>query len=162
MNMIKLYHRKENFALYTIKETPNEQPELQCWEGRGDPQYKPEEAIISPALSPKQREEIKSILQKYKQVFSNKPGVAKGVVHKIDTGDAQPVAVTPYQIMGPYVGKVRAELDEMLKANIIIPSISPWAALIVLVDKPDGNICFCIDYQKLNHFTKTDLTRCLG
>ena len=60
-------------------------------------------------------DEARVLLQKYKQVFSNKPGVAMGVLHKIDTGDAAPIAVTPYRAMGPYVAKVRKELDEMLK-----------------------------------------------
>ena len=44
----------------------------------------------------------------------------------------------------------------MLKAEIITPSESPWAAPIVLIDKPDSRIRFCVDYQKLNHVTKMD------
>ena len=57
------------------------------------------------------------MLQKYKQVFSNKPGVANGLLHKIDTRDAPPIAVSPYRVTGPYVAKVRKELDEMLKGE---------------------------------------------
>ena len=69
-------------------------------------------------------------------MFSHKPGVAKGVMYRIDTGDAQPIAVTPYQITGSYVDKICTELNEMLKADIITASMSPWAAPIILVDKP--------------------------
>ncbi|CAI5797801.1 Hypothetical predicted protein [Podarcis lilfordi] len=79
-----------------------------------------------------------------------------GVVHHIDTGDAKPIAVNPHRITGEYVGKVSNEIRAMLKAGIITTSESPWAAPIVLLDKSDGAIRFCLDYRKLNHVTKAD------
>ena len=77
-------------------------------------------------------------------------------MHKLGTGDAPPQSVTPYRVTGPYVEKVRKELDDMLKENIIVPSSSPWSAPIVLLNKPDGSVRFCVDYRKLNHVTKPD------
>ena len=113
VTMIKPY-RKEN-DVYVIKEVDNEKHELQYWEGRGEPHYNPEDVKISHTLTPERQDEVRALLQKYKQVFSNKPCVVKGVVHKIDTGDAPLQAVTPYRVTGPYVAKVHQELDEMLK-----------------------------------------------
>lgn len=45
---------------------------------------------------------------------------------------------------------VRKELDDMLKADVIRPSKSPWASPIVLVDNKDGTVCFCVDFRKMN------------
>ena len=70
INMIKPYCEKENWVLYAIREGPEEKQELQCWEGRGEPQYNPEDVILSRTLSQSQKKEIGTLLQKYNAVFS--------------------------------------------------------------------------------------------
>ena len=47
-----------------------------------------------------------------------------------------------------------AEVQKMLKDDVIEPSSSPWASPIVLVKKKDGSLQYCIDYQKLNAITQ--------
>lgn len=42
----------------------------------------------------------------------------------------------------------------MLKDDVIQPSSSPWASLVVLVRKKDNSLRVCIDYRKLNLVTK--------
>ena len=44
----------------------------------------------------------------------------------------------------------------MLEAKVIRPSCSPWASPIVLVEKKDGTVRFCVDYRKVNSVTKLD------
>ncbi|XP_078239566.1 uncharacterized protein LOC144585994 [Pogona vitticeps] len=156
VNALKPYYRGEQRVLFAIKAAESEEAELPFWEGRGEVKYNPEEVKISPALTQDQQQELKMLLSKYHQVFSNKPGIVKGVMHRIHTGDAPPQAVSPYRVTGPYRDKVRKELDEMLRENIIVPSSSPWSSPIVLVDKPDGSIRFCVDYRKLNRVTTPD------
>ena len=75
---------------------------------------------------------------------------------EINTGDAKPVAATPYRISPKERDIIRAEVGKMLKLGCIKPSKSPWASLPVLVDKPDGTKRFCVDYRGLNAVSKAD------
>ena len=67
-----------------------------------------------------------------------------------------PVRQKSYRI--PYSKRevVREELDHMLQNGVIQPSTSPWASPIVLVQKKDGGVRFCVDYRKLNAVAKFD------
>lgn len=42
----------------------------------------------------------------------------------------------------------------MLEAGVIEPSNSPWASAYVVVKKKSGDLRICIDFRKLNDFTK--------
>ena len=44
----------------------------------------------------------------------------------------------------------------MQETGVIQPSTSPWASPIVLVQKKDGSLRFCVDYRHLNSVTKVD------
>ena len=51
---------------------------------------------------------------------------------------------------------VRAHIQEMLDIGAIHKSHSPWASAVVLVEKKDGGLRFCINLRKLNNWTVKD------
>jgi len=51
---------------------------------------------------------------------------------------------------------VRDKIKEMLAANVICPSNSPFASPILLVKKKDGSDRLCIDYRELNSNSVAD------
>ena len=41
-------------------------------------------------------------------------------------------------------------MKELLDLGIIRPSVSPWGATTIFVEKKDGSLRLCIDYRDLN------------
>lgn len=110
-------------------------------------------------LSHAQVESLNSLLQKYSNVFSidsqdrGRTGLIK---HHIRTGDAVPIKQRAYRVTPDQRAEIQAQVDELLKADIIEESYSPWAAPVVLVRKKNGTWRFCLDYRKLNAVTIKD------
>ena len=140
---------------FAIKEADKEEHGLPFGEGRGPQKFNPQEVQISPALSREQQNSCRALVTKPQEVFSNKPGVDKGMLPRTDTGNASQ-SVTPYRVRGYYFDNIRRTLDEMLNDQIIVHSSSAWLALVVLIDKPDGSVRFCVYYSKLYAVTKPD------
>jgi hypothetical protein len=49
--------------------------------------------------------------------------------------------------------ELKKQIDKMLEKGYIRPSTSPWAALILFVEKKYGTKRMCIDYRALNEVT---------
>ena len=78
------------------------------------------------------------------------------IQHKIETGSAHPVKQPLRRIPLHMNEGIDAQIDNMLKKDVIQPSKSPWARGIVLICKEDGSMRFCIDYRRLNDLTVND------
>ena len=74
----------------------------------------------------------------------------------IDTGDAQPIKISPRPYSPLDLEKIKEFLDDAIKKGIIQESESPWSAPIVLAMKADGTTRVCVDYRGLNSVTKKD------
>ena len=106
-----------------------------------------------------QRVELQPLLLQYHDVFSlseDDRGETDTVQLKKDTGNAPPQRQRVRRIPVVARQEVATLLKSMQKAAVIQPSNSPWASPIVLVNKKDGSLRFCVDYRKLNLVTKAD------
>ena len=110
-------------------------------------------------LTEAEKQQRKSSLALYSDVFAlntSELGTTQLVTHSIDTGThppiRKPVRQTPFTLRQ----KVDQLIQEMLDQEVIERSESPWASPIVLVQKKDSGVQFCVDYHKLNQVTMLD------
>ena len=66
---------------------------------------------VNQKLTVYQQEGVRTILTKYKDVFSEKPGRTNAAQITINTGDAKPVYLPPYRLPATRVGVVQEESD---------------------------------------------------
>ena len=110
-------------------------------------------------LDDEQREQLSALLLRRQDVFASSPedmGKTEVYKHKINTGGAKPIRQPARRLPIHQRKEADAEVNKMLKKDIIEPSSSPWASPIVLVKKKDGTTRFCVDYRKLNAVTIKD------
>ena len=72
------------------------------------------------------------------------------VKHEIKLSNPVPFKDHYHRIPPHQYEKVQNHLQDMLKISAIHKSVSPWASPVVLIQKKDGSLCFCIDFHKLN------------
>ena len=110
-------------------------------------------------VSDEHRSLIERIVLKNKDLFAKTDaelGHTNTVKMKIDTGDKSPIKMKPYRTPLNKRELVDKAINEMMDANIIRRSKSPWSFPIVVVDKKDGSKRFCVDFRQLNKITKTN------
>jgi hypothetical protein len=64
-----------------------------------------------------------------------------------------PISKRAYRVFGPELVELKKQIDELLEKGYIRPSTSPWAALVLFVEKKDRTKRMCIDYRSLNEVT---------
>lgn len=104
-------------------------------------------------LSLEERDQLLRILCKYREVFSNEPGLAKNFVQRIRLSDETPFRQKSYPIPHAYEAQVEEQIRNMLANGIIEKSSSPYVNPLVVVKKKDGHVRLCLDARKLNSLT---------
>ena len=98
------------------------------------------------------------MLRELSGVFADNPkcpSIAKGVNHKIDTGDAQLIKQRIYPVAPAVEEEIMTPVTDMISNGICRPSNSPWARRVLLVSKRYGNRRFCVDFRELNKVTRS-------
>ena len=63
----------------------------------------------------------------------------------------------PYRRQNPTVRREEmAQVQQMLSSKVIRPSNSPWSSPVMMVQKKDGSLRFCVDLRQLNAATVND------
>lgn len=102
---------------------------------------------------------VRSLLQKHKSVFSafdGDLGCTSILEHEIPLLDDVPVRQRFRRIPPSDYDSVKAHINQLLEAQVIRESCSPYASPIVLVKKKDGSLRMCVDYRQLNSKTRRD------
>ncbi len=100
---------------------------------------------------------LEKLMLSWATVCTQQLGRTNCVKHRITTIDEIPVRKRAYKISLEKHQFIESQVQELLEKQIIRPSISPWAApVVVVVPKKDGSSRFCVDYWGLNAKTHQD------
>jgi hypothetical protein len=64
-----------------------------------------------------------------------------------------PISMRSFRVSRPELVELKKQIDELLEKGYIRPSTSPWASLVLFVEKKDGTKRMSIDYRSLNEVT---------
>lgn len=107
-------------------------------------------------LNRDQKIRLNEFINKHSIIFNEAGPATTKIEHRIETLNHLPVASAPYRLPAPKREALKAEIDKMLKDDIIEESDSPWASNVVMRLKPNGKWRICIDYKRLNEITIAD------
>ena len=103
---------------------------------------------------------VKELVLAYHDVFtleSNELGCTSAIEYEIHIKNSEPFKEQFWCIPPPLLEEVCTLLWNMLEVGVICPSQSPWCNVVVLVQKKDGTLHFCVDFRCLNVWMKKDL-----
>ena len=123
-------------------------------------QPEPEKPLMSIGpLDHHQQQDFHQLLADYSDICAQsqtKIGRTTAIKHKINTGNALPIAQRYFRQNPENEEFINEEIKKMLENGIIRPSKSPWASPVVIVGKKGGDKRLCVDYRRLNRVTEED------
>lgn len=101
-------------------------------------------------------ERFRKIAANFGEIFEEKlvNPTTRSTEHRIDLLDTKPFRIPPYRYSPEKKKIICEQIEEMLSAGVIEPSMSQFSSPIVLAKKKDGRSRFCVDYRRLNKQTR--------
>lgn len=96
------------------------------------------------------KERLSNILKQNTSVFYPKPGTIKNFQYKFRVKPHQKFAVKSYPIPQQYRDKVKQEIEQMIRDDVIEPAASPYNNPLHIVEKSNGNLRLVLDLRQIN------------
>ena len=100
-----------------------------------------------------------NLFAEYHDIFAledGEMGCTEATEREIEVTDPKPFKERLRNIPSGQLEEVKDHLDHMLNVGAIKPSKSAWSNAVILVQKKDGGLRFCINFQRLNAQTQKD------
>ena len=107
-------------------------------------------------LAEDEKTELLKLIDDYSDLFSGNLGRTSLTEHVIVTEDAKPVNLPPYRTSPVKKQIIEEQIEKMLQDDIVEPASGPWAAPVVIVNRPPRDPRFCVDFRGLNQLTVKD------
>lgn len=104
-------------------------------------------------LEPEVKEQLIQFLEKNKKVFASSVRDLPGcdtLLHKVPLLDSQPVKKKPYKVPYNLRDEMNSQINILLESGILEPSVSAYAAPVLLVRKSSGDYRLVTDFRALN------------
>ena len=95
------------------------------------------------------KERALNLLVEYHDIFAledGEMGCTEAAEHKIEVTDQKPFKERLRIVPSGLLDEVEDHLNHMLDVGAIKPSKSAWSNAMILVQKKDGGLQFCIDF----------------
>ncbi|XP_025758419.1 uncharacterized protein LOC112843619 [Oreochromis niloticus] len=145
INLLKEWVERPKADVFLIREVLEEE--------EVDDQYLPKptpQDLDLDHLSEERQAQVRNLCKS--DVFSENPGRTEIVEHDIVLKDGASVRRMSYRIPERLPISLKEEIDLMLSLGIIEFSKSEWCHPVVLVQKKDVSMCFCIDFRVIGRY----------
>ncbi|CAB0006570.1 unnamed protein product, partial [Nesidiocoris tenuis] len=106
-------------------------------------------------MTPDQLSSFITLIQEYRDIFSNDPGLIKGYEHKIEVSqEVPPFKIPAYPLKPQQIPKAQAIIQKWLNLGIIRRSASCHVSPLVFVEKKNGDLRPCLDGRHINKYIK--------